>query len=384
MWHLSLFSGAGGLEHSQIAPVLACERDPACIRVLSRRLPGIRVHRDVRDLRPPAVDVVVGGWPCQDVSSAGSMTGISGDRSGLFFTMVDVAIEAGAHSIVGENVPYLRSINSGRDFDRLLAHLDRSGFPCISWRTLNAREFGLAQDRKRIFVVASRYRQIARSLHLREPLAVPASAVRAPRTAGFYWTGGGRSICFSRGFVPALKVGAADTRGRSVVALFRDGRTWKLSADGCARPQGFEPSDFQDESKTDTIRMAGNAVPVPMGRFVLDLVFDPESGDFSRSRTGIQTGFAQVTEHGFVESGMVWSVDHRDTPLANDLDFGRLCRLRLGWRGRQPLCRRHQLRRKSGAMPIAADFPGIPRQASPPDRSDGDRGLRPRRQRTRR
>jgi DNA (cytosine-5)-methyltransferase 1 len=135
MWHLSLFSGAGGLEHSQIAPVLACERDPACIRVLSRRLPGIRVHRDVRDLRPPAVDVVVGGWPCQDVSSAGSMTGISGDRSGLFFTMVDVAIEAGAHSIVGENVPYLRSINSGRDFDRLLAHLDRSGFPCISWRS---------------------------------------------------------------------------------------------------------------------------------------------------------------------------------------------------------------------------------------------------------
>ena len=53
--------------------------------------------------------------------------------------------------------------------------------------------------------------------------------------------------------------------------------------------------------------------------------------------------------------------------LVRQLDFGRLCRLYLGWRGRQPLCCRRQLRRKPGSMPAAAALPGISRQASAPD-----------------
>jgi DNA (cytosine-5)-methyltransferase 1 len=283
-------------------------------------MPGVAVHDDVRTLAPPAVDVVVGGWPCQDISSAGNLAGLVGDRSGLFFKMVDVTISAGAHTLVGENVPNLLGVNGGRDFDFLLGHLRNRGFPYISWRTFNAREFGLAQDRRRVFVVASRYPEIAFGLHAREPDAVPSAVLLNPSSAGFYWTGGGRSICFSRGYVPTLKVGASDSKGRSVVAIFNQGRIWKLSPEGCARLQGFDPLDFEGESKTDIVRMAGNAVPVPMGRFVLDSVFKAPRVEAARKGIGMQTGFAQISENGYAESGMVWAIETNPHPEANNLD----------------------------------------------------------------
>lgn len=318
--YLSLFSGAGGFEHRSIAPLLACESDAACIRVLTRKMPGVKIHTDARTLSPPRVEFVVGGWPCQDISSAGLEVGLSGNRSGLFYDMVRVALDGGAHTLVGENVPNLLFVNGGRDFAHVVRHLNDSGFPFVSWRTLNAREFGLPQDRRRIFLVASKHREFASAIHARSPTIVETSIVSNPATAGFYWTGGTRSICLARGYVPALKVGASDSKGRSVIALFREDRIWKLSPDGCARVQGFDPADFIDESATDIARMAGNAVPVPMGAFVLDAVFGGEALALKRHRIGMQTAFAVIGEHGYMENGMAWSIDHPDTSHANNID----------------------------------------------------------------
>lgn len=115
--YLSLFSGIGGLEHKCIPPVLYCELDPSCQTVLHNRHPNTEIVGDIKTLTsPPEAEYVVGGWPCQDLSSAGVLGGIKGDRSGLFFDMVRVAKDSGAHTIVGENVPNLLSINSGKDF----------------------------------------------------------------------------------------------------------------------------------------------------------------------------------------------------------------------------------------------------------------------------
>lgn len=107
MRYISLFSGIGGLESSSQTPLAVCEIDPWCQKVLSRKFPEAELSKDVRSFIPPAVDVVVGGWPCQDISAAGLRKGLAGERSGLFFRMLDVAIEAGAHTIVAENVPNL-------------------------------------------------------------------------------------------------------------------------------------------------------------------------------------------------------------------------------------------------------------------------------------
>ncbi|WP_341910979.1 DNA (cytosine-5-)-methyltransferase [Ferrovibrio terrae] len=320
MKYISLFSGAGGLEHPSTVPLLVCEKDEACIRVLERRVGPAQIHRDVNSLQPPKADVVVGGWPCQDISIAGSMAGLSGARSGLFYRMVEIAIEAGSHTIVAENVPNLLTMNGGKEFEGVLAYFRQAGYPFISWRTLNARQFGLPQDRKRVFMVASKVREIANTLHAQTPSAPISSQTESPRAAGFYWTAGGRSICFNRGYTPALKVGASDNKGRSVVAVFTDGQISKLSADGCARLQGFTPEDFEGETKTDIVRMAGNAVAVPMGHFVMSLVFEQHRSDVGSFGAGLQVGFAEISENGFSEDGFIWTVAHPEAEFATNLD----------------------------------------------------------------
>lgn len=318
--YLSLFSGAGGFEHPETVPLLVCESDAACARILKRRIPQATYHSDVRTLEPPSADFVVGGWPCQDISSAGNLAGLDGKRSGLFFDMVSVAQRAGAHTIVGENVPNLLTVNKGKDFERLITTLVQAGFPYISWRTLSARQFGLPQERNRVFVVASKHREFALSLHTKQP-NLPDEVVNCePKAAGFYWTAGGRSICFSRGYTPALKIGASDGKGRSVVAIFKDGILTKLSADACARLQGFDPEDFVGESKTDIVRMAGNAVPLPMGEFVLSSVFACHAGQVAFRGSGIQLGFNRSAAHGFYEDSIVWTIEQPRTGLANNLD----------------------------------------------------------------
>ena len=78
----SLFSGIGGLEATS-SPELMCELDPEAAAVLRHQYPEVPVYSDVRSLDPVAVDVVAGGWPCQDLSIAGKQAGLEGARSGL-------------------------------------------------------------------------------------------------------------------------------------------------------------------------------------------------------------------------------------------------------------------------------------------------------------
>lgn len=320
MRYISVFSGIAGLEHSSIKPLIVCEKDEKCRLVLSRRLDGVPVHDDVLTLRPPKADVVVGGWPCQDITSAGKMAGITGARSGLFFRMVELARESHAHTIIGENVPNLLHVNEGGDFSVVVNTLRENGYTYVSWRTLDAREFGLPQSRRRVFIVASRDADVAQSIHC-APLPVsPGTVLDNPHAAGFYWTAGGkRSICYSRGFIPALKVGASDNKGRSAVAVFVRGKVRKLSARECLALQGFDAQEFNGLSKTDSVRMAGNAVPAPVGRFVVDTVMAPKR---SRSRGELlMRPFVPRSPHGWFDGQQFWSIAHQDGHLANNLEY---------------------------------------------------------------
>ena len=313
MRYISLFSGIGGLEHPRIAPVLACESYPQCVAVLERRYPGLEVHRDIVTLTPPEAEMVVGGWPCQDLTSAGLMAGLRGDRSGLFFEMVRVAADAKAHTIVGENVPNLLSMRQGAEFQLVLEALRVAGYPFVGWRTLNSREFGLPQERRRVFVVASKHRELAHSVHAALPSAPAAGTLPTLAASGFYWTGGGRSLCLSHGYTPALKIGASDGGGRAPIAVFYGTTVRKLSANESLRLQGFEMEHFEELRASDVLRMAGNAVSRPVGEFVLDAVSSEAPS------AGSKAGFAVLDEHGVYEDGMTWSIQHQDRPLAEDL-----------------------------------------------------------------
>lgn len=315
--YLSLFSGIGGLEHPSIPPAIFCEQDAECRAViLSQELNrNVPIHDDIRDLHaPPPASFVVGGWPCQDISSAGKQLGLSGDRSGLFFDMLRVAVASGAHTIIGENVPNLLTLRGGADFEAVKLAVRNYGFKYISWRMLNAREFGLPQDRNRLFIVASKHPSHALALHCDIPARFALKAT--PDVHGFYWTGGKRSICYSTGYVPTLKVGATDNRGRGTVAVF-DGRiARKLTVAENLALQGFSEIPASGLAPSTLLRMAGNAVAKPVGEFVVSSVMN------ACPPSGMRSGFFVRSFSGYFDSEVEWAIDHKPSVLASNLgDF---------------------------------------------------------------
>jgi DNA (cytosine-5)-methyltransferase 1 len=160
----SLFAGAGGFDLGFEASGLRClfqvEIDRQAREVLSHRWPAVPKFDDVRTCgrkNLPAVDVLVGGFPCQDLSVAGNREGLSGERSGLFYELARIARELRPRLLVWENVPGLLSSDDGRDFARVLRHLGDGGYHGV-WRVLDAQHFGVPQQRRRVFGVFARGR----------------------------------------------------------------------------------------------------------------------------------------------------------------------------------------------------------------------------------
>ncbi len=131
------------------------EIDKSANKILATRFPGVPNLGDITQLRlaeVPRVDVLVGGFPCQDVSVAGKRAGLAGARSGLFFVFTDVVQVLQPEWVVIENVPGLLSSNQRADFAAVLENLAEVGY-VGSWRVLDSQYFGVAQRRRRVFLV---------------------------------------------------------------------------------------------------------------------------------------------------------------------------------------------------------------------------------------
>jgi DNA (cytosine-5)-methyltransferase 1 len=131
--------------------------------VLELQFPNVPKHNDVTTAIDWAdqigltgnIDLVCGGFPCQDLSVAGKRAGLAGARSGLFYDALRFATHTKAETILLENVPGLLSSNQGRDFGAVLTALADSGYSNIEWRLLDSQFFGVPQRRRRVFIVAS-------------------------------------------------------------------------------------------------------------------------------------------------------------------------------------------------------------------------------------
>lgn len=154
----SLFSGIGGLEigleRAGLGPVIwQAESDAFCREQLEKHWPHAGRYHDVRfiDEAAPRVALICGGFPCQDVSVAGSGAGIEGPRSGLWSEFARVVGLLRPEHVVVENVPALL----GRGFERVLGDLAALGYDAI-WDCIPAAAVGAPHRRDRIFVVARR------------------------------------------------------------------------------------------------------------------------------------------------------------------------------------------------------------------------------------
>jgi len=157
----SLFTGVGGFdlgfERAGMECVWQVEFDKACQSVLKKHWSETELFDDVRtvgkhNLKP--VDVICGGFPCQDVSIAGKRAGLAGERSGLWHEFARIIDELEPKWVVIENVPGLLSSNKGRDFATVIRWLAERGYG-VAWRILDSQYFGVAQRRRRVFIVAS-------------------------------------------------------------------------------------------------------------------------------------------------------------------------------------------------------------------------------------
>lgn len=156
----SLFAGIGGFdigfEAAGFKTAWQVEIDPVCRAVLCDRFPRARQLEDVRQVGAEnlsRVDVIVGGFPCQDLSTAGRRRGLEGERSGLFFEVIRILDELRPQWVVLENVTGLLHSKDGRDFQTVIGALAQCGYVGY-WRVLNAQYFGVPTRRRRVFLVA--------------------------------------------------------------------------------------------------------------------------------------------------------------------------------------------------------------------------------------
>ena len=163
---LDLFSGIGGfslgLERTGgFETVAFCEIEEFPRKVLKKHWPKVPCYHDVRELTAErlaadgiAVDVITGGFPCQDISASGKQEGIEAGRSGLWSEFVRLLGEIRPENAIIENVTNLLSGQQGRWFERVLADLAEIGYDA-EWHCIEAANIGLPHGRDRVWILAN-------------------------------------------------------------------------------------------------------------------------------------------------------------------------------------------------------------------------------------
>ena len=161
---LDLFAGIGGftlgLERAGFETVAFCEIEPYAQKVLAKNWPGVPIYDDVRTITADrlatdgvGVDVITGGFPCQDISVAGQQAGIEGERSGLWTECARLIGELRPRYAIFENVTNLLNGERGAWFKRVLWDISALGYDA-EWHCIPASELGAHHHRDRVWIVA--------------------------------------------------------------------------------------------------------------------------------------------------------------------------------------------------------------------------------------
>ena len=307
----SLFDGIGGFplagQMAGITPVWASEIEPFPIRVTEKRFPGMKHYGDIHamngaDIEP--VDVITFGSPCQDLSIAGKQAGLDGSRSSLFYEAVRIITEMrnatnGKYPrwAVWENVPGALSSRNGQDFRQVLEALVRvknksadvlmpengkwlsageilgDGYS-LAWRIIDAQYHGVAQRRRRVFVVVDLDGSRAGEVLFASEGVSGYSAARGKAWQEFAGgTADGAGKTGQRGTAVAFEPGAAAREGGHAWEEIAGTLRYQMGDNQTMVALDFNPTDSrigisgENVSQTLCRRMAtgGNQVPLVFG-----------------------------------------------------------------------------------------------------------------------
>ena len=321
---ISLFSGCGGLdlgfERAGFEIPIANEFDRSIWQTFRRNHPNTTLlTNDIRQLRadalPDDIDGIIGGPPCQSWSEAGAQRGINDARGQLFFDYIRILDAKQPKFFLAENVSGMLTNRHSEAVRNILELFRQCGYD-VSISLVNAKNFGVAQERKRVFYVGFR-RDLnidwqfprgstvddSKKLTLRDVIwnlqftAVPTAAGNIHNDRAIncneYFTGGFSTIFMSRNRVKAWDEQAFTVQagGRHCqlhpqapkmefvsqnVRRFVDGSEHlyrRMTVREIARIQGF-PDDFQFiySNVNDAYKMIGNAVPVPLAHEIAEAI----------------------------------------------------------------------------------------------------------------
>lgn len=183
---LDLFSGIGGFAlalHPWVRPLAYCENDRYAQSVLlcrmrSGEIPAAPIWDDVLTLEGrvlPHVDIITGGFPCQDISVAGHGVGLEGKRSGLFSEVARLVREIKPAFVFLENVPAIRT----RGAERVCKELAGAGFDC-RWDVIPAAEVGAQFEGQRWFLAATNREALRQQSRRRNGKGGASAALHSP------------------------------------------------------------------------------------------------------------------------------------------------------------------------------------------------------------
>jgi len=309
---ISLFSGAGGLDLGFVRAgfdiVMANEYDSSIWETYEKNHKAPLLKGDITKIVSndfPDCDGIIGGPPCQSWSEAGSLRGIDDPRGQLFFEYIRLIRDKKPKFFLAENVSGMLAKRHNEAVKNIISHFDEAGYD-VYIELLNAVDFGVPQDRKRVFYVGIR-KDLGLTFNFPKPLpiteriplskaigdlqdsALPALATN--KTNGNdcivsnheYMIGGFSSIYMSRNRVRSwdeqsftIQAGGRHApihpQAPKMTFIERDKRGFvkdkehlyrRLSVRECARIQTFPDSfEFYYTDLTDAYKMIGNAVPV--------------------------------------------------------------------------------------------------------------------------
>ncbi len=315
---VSLFSGAGGLdlgfEKAGFEIVFANEFDKTIWATYEKNHKAPLDKRDIRKILSneiPDCDGIIGGPPCQSWSEAGALRGIEDERGKLFYEYIRILKDKKPKFFVAENVSGMLANIHKEAVKNIIAEFDKAGYN-MSVSLVNAVDFGVPQDRKRVFYIGIR-KDLKKSFNLVAPdvrklvlkdaiwdlkdSAIP--ALKFNKTNGTnckvlnheYMTGGFSTIYMSRNRVrswgePSFTIQAGGRhapihpQAPKMVFIEQNKREFvkgkkdlyrRLSVRECARIQTFPDNfEFIYTNLSDAYKMIGNAVPVQLAFLIAE------------------------------------------------------------------------------------------------------------------
>lgn len=306
---IDLFSGIGGfriaLENLNGECVFSSEIDKECAKTYSYNF-GEYPSGDITKINPvqiPNHDLLCAGFPCQPFSISGKMKGFDDTRGTLFFNVLNILKEKKPNTVFLENVKHLKYHDKGNTLKVILKHLQDLNYK-VSWSVLNAKDFGLAQNRERIIIIGNKknkfnFSKIRKIKHKTikdilednadfeylkpEEYTILSKKHWKKQISGLIFCGYRNKSIRTKGTRPNTKhlsrvhkqpnrIYFIDGTHPTIPSQETSGRFWvfdgksvrKLTLNECYRLQGF-PDDFQKISSIgNCYRQIGNSVAIPM------------------------------------------------------------------------------------------------------------------------